>query len=542
MGLSWISPLYLAGALLLTLPILIHLARKHHSNGIKFPSLMFLEQVPLRQKRRLEIRNWLLLLLRCLLLLLIVLAFARPFLVGGTEPVALDPGRKDSVIVIDRSYSMRVAGRWQQAREMALNLVNQKRAQDRIGVVVFDDNAEVVSDLTTSADNLRSVIKRQVAGMSVTRLRLGLEQAARLMEGSNASSKQILLISDFQAATTVAPKMTQDIEIKALAVDVANAVNATISSLSAGPSRRGTADEYSLKVEVTSNATSNLDQQITLNVNGRELARRNLRLVPGEVLTETFEDLSTGGDLVRGTVSLSNDNLDLDNHAFFVYSSNQQVPVLIVESAEARANQSIYLENALRLSRAPVFSIKRLRWQELEPGDLASWAVIIINDASIPGGELGAALQDFVAGGGGLLVATGDRVQGNWPSGNDGFLPGTLLRRVDSKPGEAYDVGDIDATHPLVSDAATSHGVDLSSARVFSYRHLDPDAQDRVLARYSDGRVALVENTRQQGHVLVLTTTLDTHWNDLAVQSAFLPFLHQALRYLAAFESYGARI
>ena len=177
MGLSWISPLYLAGVMLLTLPILIHLVKRHRTNGIKFPSLMFLERIPLREKRRLEIRNWMLLLLRCLLLLLVVLAFARPFFIDGTGAVALDPGRKDSIIVIDRSYSMRVADHWQQARQIALNLVESKQSRDRIGVVVFDEIAEVVSDLTTSADNLRTVIDRQAPGYRSTRLRLGLEQA-----------------------------------------------------------------------------------------------------------------------------------------------------------------------------------------------------------------------------------------------------------------------------------------------------------------------------------------------------------------------------
>ena len=90
--------------------------------------------------------------------------------------------------------------------------------------------------------------------------------------------------------------------------------------------------------------------------------------------------------------------------------------------------------------------------------------------------------------------------------------------------------------HPLLNADGAQPGVDLSAARVFRYRNLQPGADDRVLARYSDGGVALLETTRLSGRVLVLTTTLDTHWSDLALQPAFLPFLHQALRYLAAFE------
>lgn len=539
MGISWISPLYLAGTLLLALPILLHLVQKDRSDGIRFPSLMFLQQIPLREKRRLEIRNWLLLLLRCLLLLLVVLAFARPFLVDSGESIALDTERHDSVIVLDRSYSMRIVDHWQQAQDIALRLVDEKQARDRIGIVLFDESAQVLSDLTTNADDLRRLLRRQAPGLRATRLRLGLEQATRLLAASNASTKQVLLISDFQAVALEpgeVAQLTRDIELKTFAVEVATAVNATLSAVTLGPSAQGTADEFALTVEVTNHAASALQRQLRLVVNGREIARRDLRVEAGEVVTETFDKLNAGMHLVRGVVSLDDDALALDNHAYFVYSHKQQVPVLIVESAVPRANQSLYVENALHLARTPAFSITRRRWQELQAEDLAEYSVIIVNDASIPGGLLGASLEDFVVAGGGLLVAIGDRVEGDWASADRGFLPGSLSHQVDARPGEAFNISSIVDAHPLLNAEDAQLGVDLSSARVFSYRNLEPGAGDRVLARYSDGGVALLETTRLSGRVLVLTTTLDTHWNDLALQPAFLPFLHQALRYLAAFE------
>ena len=138
MGLSWINPLYLAGLSLLALPVLIHLVQRQQTSGIKFPSLMFLRQIPWREKRRLEIRHWLLLLLRCLLLLLVVFAFARPFLSSESTPAMLDLERSDSVIVIDRSYSMRISDSWQQAQQIALKLVEEKQAQDRLEKLLLD--------------------------------------------------------------------------------------------------------------------------------------------------------------------------------------------------------------------------------------------------------------------------------------------------------------------------------------------------------------------------------------------------------------------
>ncbi len=541
MGLSWISPWYLSGVLLLALPVLIHLVQKQSQSGIKFPSLMFLKKIPYREKRRLKIRNWWLLILRCLLLLFIVLAFARPFFAGEIDNAILGLERKDSVIVIDKSYSMKISNHWQQAQEIALNLLAEKNSQDRIGVVIFDDKTEVISDLTTNVSGLRTLIKRQLPGLRTTQLRLAIEQAARLLSASDASQKQILLISDFQASAASSggiAKISKDITLSAFAVNVADTANATISSFSIKPSLLDARDEYALNVELTNNSSASIDQQINLQLNGRERYRRDLQLDPESVVEQSFDELSVSADLIRGVVSLNDDALALDNRAFFVYSSQQAIPVLILETSQPRVNQTLYLQSALKLSRNPVFRVKRLSLNELRPEDLPNWAVIIINDAPIPGGEPGKALRNFVTAGGGLIIATGDAVQGNWPTGDEGFLPGTLLRRVDSKQGTAHNIMRLDNNYPLSNILNEQGNIDLSVARIFSYRNLQANVNDRVIARYNDGDIALLERLVGQGRVLVLTTTLDTQWNDLAVQPIFLPFLHHSLRYLAAFESH----
>lgn len=540
MGLSWINPLYLAGLLLLALPVLIHLVQKQHASGARFPSLMFLQRIPRREKRRLEIRNWLLLLLRCLLLLLVVLAFARPFIDSIKGVATLDPGRTDSVIVLDRSYSMRIADHWQQARDGALGLVTAKAADDRIGVVLFDDEVEVLSDLSANTDDLRRLLEGQAPGLKTTQLTVAIEQAARLLEGSNASSRQIFVISDFQAAAARnLPRIATGIELVALPIAKTRAANATITSVSIEPSSSTAHTEFSLAVEVTNHADIELEQTLTLTLDGRDRPRRNLLLAPGAVVTKTFDRLSASDDLLRGVVSLADDALALDNYHYFVYSNRQQLRLLIVEGVAARANQSVYLESALKLSRDPLYRVDYRALPDLKPEDLADRALVILNDVSIPGGRTGQALADFVIAGGGLLVATGDAAQTNWPRGSKSYLPGIPGRRVEATPGTAYHFGELAPGHPLATMLGASNRIDLSLARVFSYRAFETGADDRVVARYNDGAAALLERRVGQGRVLVLTTTLDTHWNDLALQPIFLPFLDHGLRYLSAFESHA---
>jgi hypothetical protein len=55
-----------------------------------------------------------------------------------------------------------------------------------------------------------------------------------------------------------------------------------------------------------------------------------------------------------------------------------------------------------------------------------------------------------------------------------------------------------------------------------------------VIARYTDGSAALVEDRATGGRVLIFASDLNNRWNDFPVQPAFVPFVHETLRYLAA--------
>ena len=112
MGLSFLTPLFLAGFLAVAVPIIIHLVRRYRGKLIEFPSLMFLRQLPVQAIRRRTIRDWPLLLMRIGALILIALAFARPVLqLGSEEDGIIRDALREVVIVLDRSWSMdRVSG------------------------------------------------------------------------------------------------------------------------------------------------------------------------------------------------------------------------------------------------------------------------------------------------------------------------------------------------------------------------------------------------------------------------------------------------
>ena len=72
MGITFVNLSLLAlGGLFVAMPILLHLAMRQKPKHQVFPALRFLQQRETTNRRRLQLRQWLLLLLRCLVVLLL---------------------------------------------------------------------------------------------------------------------------------------------------------------------------------------------------------------------------------------------------------------------------------------------------------------------------------------------------------------------------------------------------------------------------------------------------------------------------------------
>src|SRR5215831_2068821 len=108
-----LSPWFLAGAAAVTLPIYLHLLRRHRAELRPFSSLMFFERRTQSSIKHRCLRYLLLLSLRLALLLLVALAFANPFISRQGGRAASD---KLLLLAIDNSFSMRAGSRLADAR------------------------------------------------------------------------------------------------------------------------------------------------------------------------------------------------------------------------------------------------------------------------------------------------------------------------------------------------------------------------------------------------------------------------------------------
>src|ERR1700693_1025501 len=150
-----LAPWFLAGIAALGIPFYVHLLRRHTTIPHVFSSLMFFERRTQSSIKHRRLRYLVLLALRTLLLLLLVLAFANPFI---NRSAANMNSEKLLLLVIDNSFSMRAGTRLADAKREALSVLSSRRPSDRAQVMAVGSQLQVLSQPSQDAGNLRPAL------------------------------------------------------------------------------------------------------------------------------------------------------------------------------------------------------------------------------------------------------------------------------------------------------------------------------------------------------------------------------------------------
>ncbi|HUF25491.1 MAG TPA: BatA domain-containing protein [Gemmatimonadaceae bacterium] len=537
---SFLAPWFLLGAGALAVPILVHLIHKERKNIVVFPSLMFVQRIPYKSLRRNHIRDWMLFALRCLAILLLVAAFARPLVDSSASaaPIAVD-GAREVVVLLDRSYSMGYADRWDRARAAARRTVDGLGPQDRATLVLFADKAEAVTGASTEPSALTAAIDAATLGSGRTRYGPALKLAQGILEESDLPRREVVLITDFQKIGWDGDDDVRLPERTTLThVDLSDeeTSNTAVTGVTLQRDFSGDRERVGASARLTNTGAQARTLRVVLELNGRPLETREVSIAPNAAASATFEPFALPSGISRGTIRAGTDALPHDNLFRFVLSAGQALSVLVVEQADAPASRSLYLRRALGLGDRPPIRTEVRKAGQVGPADLRGRALVILNDVAIPGGALGRALHDFVNDGGGLLVALGERTTPNaFGEAAVELLPATIGSVVDRTGDRGATLAFLDYTHPAFELFSAPRSGDFSSARFYRYRAVTARASEGVLARFDDGGVALAERRVGAGRVLLWTSSLDNFWTDLAVQPVYLPMLHQLAKHASGF-------
>ncbi len=151
---GFLAPWFLGGLAALGLPVFVHLLRRHTTTPRPFASLMFFERGTQSSTRHKRLRYLLLFSLRFLLLLLLVLAFANPFIRranAGAHGTLL-------ILAVDNSFSMRAGTHFADAKQAAATILSAKPAAQKAQVMALGEQLQVLTQPTDDAGVLHAAL------------------------------------------------------------------------------------------------------------------------------------------------------------------------------------------------------------------------------------------------------------------------------------------------------------------------------------------------------------------------------------------------
>ncbi len=202
---SFLNPLLLFAALGVGLPILAHLLSRYKVQRTDWAAMQFLNRSVRVRSRQIRLRDVVLLCLRCLAIVLLTLAFAKPFIKEGESvPSKVSERRAGVIIALDASYSMEHADgastRFEQALEKIGAIAEGLHPGDPVSLVLLGAEHRVVArNMAFDPARFDELLRSQQATPEPLDLDSVPPTLEALVEAMDAPQKEVYLVTDMQA-------------------------------------------------------------------------------------------------------------------------------------------------------------------------------------------------------------------------------------------------------------------------------------------------------------------------------------------------------
>jgi hypothetical protein len=529
---GFFAPWFLAGLAAVGLPVYIHLLRRQTTTPRPVSSLMFFERGTQSSTRHRKLRYLLLFALRALLLVLLALVFANPFL-RRSSAAASD---RLLLVAVDNSFSMRAGTRLADAKREALDVLAARKPSQPAQVMALGGELQVLTQPIKDAAALRTAVESIQVGDSHGNFG-ELGRGMRALVETVHTAVELHLFSDMQASNMPAnfADMVMPGNVSLVLHPVAKAAvpNWTVESVEA-PGQLVDTKKARVLAVIAGHQTTAATRTVSLVINGTAVATKKVEVPADGRATVVFESLDVPYGASRCEIRIdSADGFPADDASSFAVKRADPERVLFVHQA-GDSRSPLYFGAALAAAAQASFVLQPITVEQAADVDPTKYAFVALSDVvSIPSILENSVLRD-VQNGGSVLIAEGtaDAHRQRIPIFGENVTDAHFYSRMNG----FSTVGQMDAAHPAMKDSAG-----WADAKFYYASVVDP-GHSRVVARLADGTPLLLDKQIGQGHVLLFGSGFENVTNDLPLHPAFVPFVDHAARYLSGEEGLsGAR-
>ncbi len=533
---SWLHPAILGWCALGVAPFLLHWILRDRIKRMLFGGTRFLGNKELASAARKHWPENLLLLLRAALLVLLVVAFARPYVASnaGTRPL--------TIVLLDCSRAMQVGSRFARAKAACEDVLAHLPAGEQVMVAAIGDAGVEGLEPASSLTDAKRRLDQLHAGGGAANVLGGLALAC---ERCGSQPCAIHLVSALQSEGFPSTQRAAHLPSTARLVihDVAQPEDAPSESVRLTAQLEGgelTPGEGNVVV-ATRVVNRGPDRRVTLSLKSgdKALDTRTIELPQdGTASVSMRGSLTEVGDFPC-TVSAEGVPTTLPDDATsrLVAHVLRQVRIAIVDGKptdEHAQDPAFFIAAALSAGTAKRYAIDVVR----DIPSLGSYQAVILACPERIAPADTARLAGFVQAGGGLLILLGPGLD---PDKLNPALEALAPARV-----RAWHSGEVSlsvdaAGAALFSRILGDRGDNLAVASFSGSAELKDAAGAHVLLRFSDQRPALLFDHRGQGVTMLFADAFDRRVGDFPLRPLFLPLVAEMVRALhAAGESGGA--
>ncbi len=376
--------------------MVLHLLRREPEPRVKFAAVALLRQAPVERSSTRRLRQIVLLMLRVSALILLALAFARPFFASPAAAVA----RNATIVLLDTSYSMSSPGRFARAQQLARDAVNRAPARDDVGVVTFADRAELVAPPSSGRAAALAAIDSAAAGAGGTRYLAAVNAAGRALGGRRGT---VVVVTDLQAGGWDAGDHATVPESARVEVRDVGALpdNLAVVGLRSDGDR--------VVATVRNDSQRAREATVRLTVDGRVAGGRSASIAPHGAGDVVFSGV-TGGEAAAAVDD--RDGLQADNVRYARLTGASRGAVLVVTATGDLDRDAFYVHQALVAGGTDrgvpgvtgVAASQLGSWTSARMAGFGSVLLLSTRGLERRGREL---IASHVAAGGGLLIAAG---------------------------------------------------------------------------------------------------------------------------------------
>ena len=526
---AFLAPLFLAGALAAAIPIVLHLLKREPEAHVKFSAVKLLRQAPVEHAQKRYLRELLLLALRVSALLLLTLAFARPFLTSRVSASASGL----TVVALDTSLSMSAPGQFEKARALATQAIDGA-AGGQIAVITFAEIARVASEPSGDRALARAAVQSARPGAGSTSYRAALSAAATLFHGRRGT---IVVVTDLQASGwDVGDRVSLPASARIDIADVgAPPENFAVTAVRIAGDR--------VVASIRNAGAKARDARVSLNVsaatgNGAAAAKVAETTIPvGAQQAAEVSFVTPRGGRWASIVVDDQTGAQADNARYVVLDTASRPTVLVITTKGDLSREAFYVEQALVAAGADGGGYEV---EGAGGGDLQKWdqtrfdthsAVILLSTRGLDqhGRSL---LAEYTHKGGGVLIAAGADIDGQVvPEALGGLKVGIVAAAASAASTDSVrTLAPSDVRHPVFQTLGGRSSLGLVKFRRVSTIRA---AECPTLARFTTGEPALLDCEPGEGRALVLASDLGNQWNDFPLHATFVPFVREAVQYLS---------